>query len=816
MPRSTFGLSDITDDGLDKKSFKHIGKLATSALVNYVNKGGLRPHPMMLEPSSTRTNGHGRPCHGDDARSKSPSVVQRTDALLRGLLLILEHHDANEVVRGELVKQIHSYLDTSDSETVWLKRCKHLLCFPLAKFLRNPLPPSPDKVFKPSGILRSWFKARLNAYNRKNIHLWYSWFQAKRSTLPLSDEVVSATYEKHLETLTSHDPATHDVYRTLVLDEIFEDPIFRKVLGIIREAVWKRSYNDDPLTANPKTSACFEQTRLGGGQVEDLRDQCGLTDKSVRHNSIVSPEFDSMTFCPKIFTREGLKFNQTISRSTAYGYSEWQTLKDLKTPEGNLRCTIQAVLEPNKIRVISKGNSLPYYLCKSLQTTIHDIMREIPCFSLIGRPIMDSDISRLAALSKSNKDVWNSVDYSAATDGLSFSYSNRIFQNIVCNLEDEKISLASQVLGMHDLYYPPASGKGDPEFRGTQTNGQLMGSILSFPFLCLANLGIYLRATRSHRKKLGWSLEQTLNSVLINGDDMVYASPVRCYDKNVIYGKAVGLEMSVGKAYTHKSYLNINSQSFVCPLDTERKEVTRINFLNTGLFFGLHKVQGKKDDGRKMKVASEHSSKSEGIVANLNCLLSGSLPSKECQLLAKSLEFNRDSIYKECKGKTFRGDPHLRNLFIKESLGGMGVQPPVGWLYKVSKNDLYIASGFLGLYPSLEYSLEYPLPGPPPEDLPDFRDRPWCPRDTGSVEPVVLPKRQHTFKDLRRIVRSKVFSFFVPNKNHFIFNPKRINKKNSTCSLASPGRRPYDPGFEFFNEQLEKALMETPPVSPRS
>lgn len=825
MPRSTFGLLDKSNIGLDEKSSQHIGKLSVSVLTNFVNNGGLSPHPMVLKSSSIRTKGEsGLSLTTLKLGPDVVTILQRTDALLRGLLLVLQHHDAKEGVLSVLSEQIHSYLDNATSEQVWLKRCKHLLCYPLAKYLRNPLPPQPDTAFRPSGKLRSWMKARLNAFNNKNTHLWYSWFQAKRSTLPLSDDVVSDTYDTHLATLTKNDPVSFlesedgsKKCENKYLDDIFGDPVFQHVLSLIRTEITQEFNKNSSIIQNrcnpfdelPKTSACFEHTRGNGGQVESLRSEAGLNERGTRQ-TVVSPEFDSMFYTPKVFTREGCSFNKTIIKQTSYGFHEWQNLKEkssrLDTSQP-LQCTIQAVLEPNKIRVISKGNSLPYYSCKRLQRIMHTSMRKMNCFALIGRPLMDSDIERISRRSKPT-DLWCSVDYSAATDGLSYSYSNRILQNLICNLEEHERELASRVLGLHELYYPDLlnSENKEPVHRGSQTNGQLMGSILSFPILCLANLGVYLRSTIKLRKNLKFK-EQILclDDVLINGDDMVYAASQHIFDKNVIIGKSLGLEMSVGKAYFHKSYLNINSQSVICPLDTDRR-ITRINFLNTGLFFGLHKVQGKTEN--KLDVAQEHTKTKEGIVANINCLLSGSLPGKSCELLKKSLEFNREKIQQECKGKTFRGSTHIRNLFIKESLGGMGVCPPDGWKYKVTKNDLYIANGFISRYPDLLYTLELPTPGPPPEDLSDFKERPWCPRDTKSDDELTrLPCKQISYKGLRTICRSKVFEFYTINKNHFIFNLQRENKSSKPICIGQ--KRSYDLGFDYFNDLLTKALEET-------
>lgn len=730
-------------------------------------------------------------------RSPQPacSVPQRTDALLRGLDLILEHHGAPGPVRDALKSQCHSYLDDAKAEGVWLKRCKYLLTYPLARHLRNDLPPQPDKVFKPSGCLRGWMKARLNAFNPRNVHLWYSWLQAKRSTLPLSDEVVSKTYEDHLQSLTRDDPGDFDV-----IHEIFKDRTFTSLLNDLSRKMKEMSESFETnkkhfLTSNPKNSACFTATRSQGGQKSALRDLCGLPTYKPDDDSVLSTSDDlySMIYRPRVHTKHGELYNFCQSVYCPQGYQDWLTLVDctidLSKP---LNCTIQAVLEPNKVRVISKGEALPYYFCKKVQELLHGHLRDLPCFRLLGRPISPTDI--LDVKEKAQGDwEWFSIDYSAATDGLSWSYSKAILTYILKDVPHTNpiVDLVLRVLGPHNLYYP--EGK-EVVMKGTQSNGQLMGSILSFPILCLANLGLYLLVTKEMRS--GWTKEESLRHVLINGDDMVYAAPRSLWERHVDLGRKIGLEMSVGKAYVHREYLNINSQSFLFPLHRpgvettvidldevvydddgfsgvkhyrqvhrccgdpscrkeyctiDHRRVKMVNFLNCGLYFGQHKTQGGHND---LKLAASHHLESGGIVENINTLLTGSLPGKESELLTSLLVRQSDSILKECMVKIRTGSKRqiVRNLFIPKFLGGMGVCPPQGFRWKVTKDQLRLASGILHEKPSMEIATQYPLPGYEVEDFSEDKAVPWS-LDTEKDDNLYLPSRTITYGALRRLCR---------------------------------------------------------------
>jgi len=273
---------------------------------------------------------------------------------------------------------------------------------------------------------------------------------------------------------------------------------------------------------------------------------------------------------------------------------------------------IQGILEPLKVRVISKGPAVPYYAVKSVQKAMNKAIRGISCFSLTGKTF---DVTSLIPLMEKAEPgfEWASVDYSGATDNLSWKYSGPIFERIIHHLPREIKGICRLVLGMHELHYPPGTDflackthgsvvdhecdghdecydcrmEGDP-LSGMQTSGQLMGSPLSFPVLCLANIGVYLRNCQDFQ--VGWSDEERLGHVLVNGDDMIYACPPRSWATHIEIARRVGLEMSPGKSYLHSTYGNINSAAFHYPIGRANATPERIPFLNMGLFVGQHKV----------------------------------------------------------------------------------------------------------------------------------------------------------------------------------------------------------------------------------
>jgi hypothetical protein len=666
------------------------------------------------------------------------TLIDRSSALVRGFREILVHHGAPDGILTDLDRQLHQYLDTSNDEKLWLKRSKYVCTFPFAKYLRNEQPPVPDSPFRPSGSLRKWIKNRMNSYHKKNTHLWYSWLQAKRASLPASDDFVEETYDDHLKSLTREDPG--DEY---AISAIFSDPTFEHVLRHVRENVRyairdeKRNSNVSRMSAS--SSACFERPRSGGGQQGRLRQLCGLqpTDCWGSNIKYVMNDFDNMSHTSELVMMKNYHhahcnwlpvslYNVTVELRRPVGLDLWSDLDRLaqveSTHSDSLRCCIQGVLEPFKVRVISKGEALPYYSSRFLQKILHSSLRKMPCFRLVGETLSPThllDLARKAIVG----DEWFSVDYSAATDGLSWKYSSRILRYILDQEDDSIKKLALRVLGPHELHYPTECG---PEWRGTQTNGQLMGSILSFPILCLANLGVYLVTTRLAQQ--GWSHMARLRHVLVNGDDMVYAANPVLWDRHIKVGRDVGLEMSVGKAYHHNEYLNINSTSVVYPIGGTSLP-RQIDFLNVGLFFGVHKVQ--KQNQRGKKVASMNRSIAETVIGNANHILKGSLPGKECDLIGRFIHQNRDKILDETEatvvvphGKRMVESKVHRNIFLPTSLGGMGVLPPIGWKFSIKRIDQVLAYNLSKEYPTLPKTTQLPLPGPEPESISGAKDAP--------------------------------------------------------------------------------------------
>jgi hypothetical protein len=655
------------------------------------------------------------PVSVDCTKTDTCSVADRTEALTKGLDFILNHHGCPDVVRGQLLDQLSKHLGICSDEEEWCKCVKHTLAYPLAKYLRCEKPKEPSRVFKATGAAKRWLKQRLICFNRKNTHLWYCWFQSKRCCLPMSDDVVEKTYEDHYTRLSRADDGNR-----VVIDSIMSGGCFARLLERIATKVGKY-YSEDPLgfeDRQPSTNACYEQTRAEGGQQEELRRIVGLTLEDV-----CSPELTLMKWVP-VFYGETVRSNVVLTTYERYGRDEWSRLKyrDVGVPESPpnrpLEATIQAVLEPMKVRVISKGEALPYYFMKPLQKALWRALADEPCFRLITRPFCSADMIDLRKMA-GLMDQWFSIDYSAATDNLSWLYSGNILRKVISGIPARDQQFALSVLGPHRLTYPFVGRKGHT-VKGVMERGQLMGSILSFPILCLANLGVYLRTTQTLQAL--WSDKKRLNHVLVNGDDMLYSAPEELWDVHTYFGECVGLEMSVGKAYHHGIYANINSTSVHLDLSKPKDTPWTIDYLNVGLFFGQHKVQGKSETAQSHHEVEEGT----GLCTVIPEILKGALPNKQIEVMKQYISYHKDALLEETIARVeHKGHVFNRNMFLPESIGGMGVLAPAGFTFKVTAFQKRLALHLRERVTS-PITTQFPLPGYPMGRHEEVLNSPWA------------------------------------------------------------------------------------------
>jgi len=203
-----------------------------------------------------------------------------------------------------------------------------------------------------------------------------------------------------------------------------------------------------------------------------------------------------------------------------------------------------------------------------------------------------------------------------------------------------------------------------------QHTGQLMGSILSFPILCLSNFTTYWMMVESVWP--AWSNDRPLPNVnsapvLINGDDILFKIPKIFYDTWLNSVGKLGFKLSLGKNYVHPYILTVNSLLYVQHPDGGFSEVP---YMNLGALFGY------KSPVEADQILSDDLSVRLGLV-----LVGSQDPNSAC---SRFISYNHQQI----QDQTRKG---FYNLFLPKSHGGIGLQAPMGFNFDLTTRQFKLA-----------------------------------------------------------------------------------------------------------------------------
>jgi hypothetical protein len=327
------------------------------------------------------------------------------------------------------------------------------------------------------------------------------------------------------------------------------------------------------------------------------------------------------------------------------------------------------IREPLKVRIITKADAMRTYASKPLQKRIKNYIDRFFCFILTTRPLTINDFyildQKLLKLGNKyeidfiklfNKRV--SGDYKAATDNLNIRFTKLIFERLcrVLNVDESEMDIYRSILYESVCFYPDGSTI-------MQKNGQLMGSILSFPILCLANMICYKRALEEYifiktNKKVIVSPHDI--PALINGDDIYFRTNDEFYEIWFKYISLAGFKLSVGKNYVHTKHFTINSQYFTVVGDS----IVETTFLNVGLLMGQAKVSGNSSVLPEWDI--------------FNKVIKGAFN--------KERTINRYLFY-HSKNLHSASSKSLYNYFLPLELGGLGLKIPEDVNYDVKITD---------------------------------------------------------------------------------------------------------------------------------
>lgn len=550
----------------------------------------------------------------------------------------------------------------------FVKYAKYITVYPMAKYMHQVPPESPPGFLdfaSPlvwSGPVRKYLKARLMSCCLENDSLFNGILQGvKRAAAPVPDSYLRSTCQKHADTLKAQPrgvPVTQewkDVYDSIFArmppakPKLFEASggacaevprgdggqrgyIQRYLMRNERDSYdlpgfkYVRKHTLDPsLRAEP---ICGELLRIDYdgpkygtvpvyGYAQDFNiyqmvnhlysEKSSLRLQRRLETIALNEVLQSMGLPPKplandVFPATEVEWNMFNSPTVPQSAGAWG--------EGDNQSYAVAIglLEPLKVRMITKGPAKNYYISKFFQKHMWKHMKSIDSCKLIGEVLNEVNIEEISGSKDplldpyiQEFDHYVSGDYSSATDGLDIRHTNACFESALSrpfvgekyqDLDTYRLrERLRNVLDVHRISYSSKMGV-DPV---NQNTGQLMGSPLSFPILCAINMATYMVALRryiSSRRLDGYKVEITPYNIpiLVNGDDILFRANAEFYEfwQNAV--REVGFELSLGKNYFHRTLLTVNSQLYRRSSGRYRK----VPFLNVGLLNGQCRSTGRK------------------------------------------------------------------------------------------------------------------------------------------------------------------------------------------------------------------------------
>jgi hypothetical protein len=191
--------------------------------------------------------------------------------------------------------------------------------------------------------------------------------------------------------------------------------------------------------------------------------------------------------------------------------------------------------------------------------------------------------------------------------------------------------------------------------------GQLMGSPVSFPILCVVNAAVIRFAMEISEDRVIPLSECT---ALVNGDDGLVRSGPQFLPVWKDVAALCGLEPSQGKVYSSPTYLNINSTSFV----TRGPSIVHVPYVNMGLLKGLKRAGVQKQGVTDLFDTPEYQFSSLGA--------------KHHQLIESCPPRLRLAVHKSFVRENYSVlSSTSLPWFVPESSGGVGLKPFLVWSF---------------------------------------------------------------------------------------------------------------------------------------
>ena len=490
-----------------------------------------------------------------------------------------------------------------------------------------------------NGSEGKYYKNQVRRHNLKltNQVLMNTIFQGfKKGLLPLEPHLIQKSLDNHRVALTKDStiPQEMDSKIERYCRQIFKNFKFGKTRRIDDALEFI-----NPDTMNQSTHSTSVYGYGDGGNVGFVRDQyvssLKFKDPASKewvnmniHRSLgdgeligfVTEEGKAVHFPVPVYQRDPVFLKDILDcfkdeifqfRPNETGYSKEQRL-----PAGSYLEAVPAVIvEPMKARLITKPGLGLHVRMHKLQKAMRSFFREQfeDIFALTGEPLRRDHLWKIIGRGFGSGEGMVSADFSAATDNLKgavtqailkygladkiFPEDPRLLTNLQQTLQGLKILQTRSVL---PKYGNLLDGFNYHLEDFVQTNGQLMGHVISFLILCIANLCSYWD---SWERYLGTTLTlaqlRKRHPCLINGDDLLFKGNQDHYKIWWSTVEEYGLNPSPGKNYFSDRFLQLNSELWRIDtrLDIESEHSCRLTNLVLVPYvnFGLITNRKKQD-----------------------------------------------------------------------------------------------------------------------------------------------------------------------------------------------------------------------------
>jgi hypothetical protein len=437
---------------------------------------------------------------------------QRQETLNLWTLLHISHR-LIPCIKYSVIRAFNLHLQLPPTEVIADSECPvdclkgNLLLFPLNFRLRLQRIRSPDSYLR-----------------KRSLFLINSLFQGwKKGLLPFSVYAYDSNLIKHRSAMTANKPASREIL----------DVTHR----VTQELLKKFCLKPDKTTLLPSKSSTIESKKSEFGAL-------GLLIRSMKDFW----DFDQFPRNATTFLVGFVESSSSLEEIRGWGYthdevyecqqhflSEKVLEEDTVSPYG--------IFEALKIRMITRPNYFTHLGLRPLQKSLLRFLGDrhyngVTPFGIISDSNKLNLKSYIAQLMRPDLGFWVSGDYSAATDRLKSDVSRVILECIGSRIPWWMYVKAEKSLFGCKVDYGERShlriGPDDPWYgyqwrcptdTVSMTNGQLMGHILSFPILCIANYAAYHCSwERFYRKTFSVKELMDIHPVLVNGDDILFRS----------------------------------------------------------------------------------------------------------------------------------------------------------------------------------------------------------------------------------------------------------------------------------------------------